>query len=180
MQVYHASNALFTKPKFNQAEANGHDGGFGFYVATVRSLAQTYGQNLYVSNFKPKRALSCTKLTLTDQQIINLLQYLKQNHRDYLENYGEMTSSQVWHETARNIVLPNLRMNENDVDLINDLANAIGDHNLILTWLQQQQYSHARMDKLKHALVIYDLNCLTSWQLVQSKSDKKLLTDVPN
>ena len=75
---YHGSNKLFTMPKLHTSEQNGHDGGFGFYIAPDYKLANRYGKYMYSCDLYCKRGLSDTINTFNTAEILDLFAWV--NH----------------------------------------------------------------------------------------------------
>ena len=157
--AYHGSNQLITAPKLHMPEQNGHDGGFGFYVTRDQKLANCYGKYLYRCDLDCKRGLSDTVNTFTDAEILDLFTWLKTNDCDYLENYADVTEPAVWQQTAKTVC--KTLMSENDLDLINGIYHAIGDYDVLITWLRDHNITHGCY---KNSLVIYDLNIIHNWK----------------
>ena len=156
---YHGSNQLFTKPKLHMPEKNGHDGGFGFYIARDDKLAKCYGKYLYSCDLDCKRGLSDTSNTFNETELLDLFKWLKENDCDYLENYADVTEPAVWQQTAKKV--SQTLMSENDLDLINDIYHAIGDYDVLIAWLCNHQITHG---VYKNSLIVYDLNIIHNWK----------------
>ena len=156
---YHGSDKLFTIPKLHMPEQNGHAGGFGVYIARDYKLANRYGKYMYSCDLDCKRGLSDTINTFNTAEILDLFAWLKTNDCDYLENYADVTEQAVWQQTAKTV--SKTLMLENDLDLINDIYHAIGDYDVLITWLRNHNITHGCYE---NSLIVYDLNIINNWK----------------
>lgn len=119
---------------------HGHQLGFGIYATPDRELAQSYGKYLIPIDYDLKNAISDKNQNLTIPQIKSLIKY-QESKSEILSNFGDQTT--ISFDKLIQIAYQNLSTNENDLDLVNDIANIAGTPNNVARWLTKNQINHA-------------------------------------
>jgi len=125
--VYHGSKEKFSSFDFSKIGLNGTSEGKGIYFTDNLKVARSYGEGgfLYTVNFKGKKSLSDSKLTINKKQLEKFMIALDEEN-EYLSNYGDKG-----YEGLKNVlntaIEAELHGSDNDVDLISGIVNANGD-----------------------------------------------------
>lgn len=173
IHLYHGSDQIFTHPELSDngqsnQNTNGHDGGFGFYMTTNKKTAQKYGKYLYQADFKADQKLSFDDLTLTAVTLTKLLVTLDLAYQiDFAENYFDITQLsplQKYRKIAQNLVPELLDENDNDVDLVNGIANANDCCKQVAEILSDLGFNYTTTN---NTVIIYDTTHLIDWNIIK-------------
>lgn len=176
MHLFHGTNALIDQPRISDngqsnTNANGHDLGFGLYLADTPLMANRYGTNIYGTDVKLGKELSLFDITLTKDDLTKLIWRLYDQFKiDFVENYHDTIniSPSAYHGLIYyNVVPALLDADDNDVDIVNGIANANDCCQEVATILSQLGYTHCQKD---HIYVLYDLSKITNWKLTWQPS----------
>jgi len=127
---YHGSMNKFEAFSLDHLGKNGKEDGFGIYLTTDKEMASIYANYrdkkgyLYETSANLGNALSRTERTISDSQLSKIIDLLHESD-DLLNVYNDV--SYFGQSVVKNEVLELLKINKNDVDLVNELATNIGN-----------------------------------------------------
>jgi len=144
MTVCHGSRNNFNKFNYDFIRTNGTSEGIGFYFTDNKEIAKQYSQDggfLYNVNFKGKKSLNSSKLTITKSKFKKYLKELnseisKSNNEgiDYLSNYDDVSFYGIENVLNKAVEIE-YTSSDNDVDLISGICNASGNFEVTLKTL---------------------------------------------
>lgn len=162
--VYHGSPSVIEKfvLDFVGSENGTTGGGFGVYFTESKSEAFTYGENVHHCILNLKSALSNQSVTLTKFEVMDLLRKLFDVGINYIENYGyQEFNNKILDSVAEEL----MKASKNDVDIIGDIVNSLGNHAEVLKAISDMGYTHtvdtdtAIINNIIH-YIVYDVNCI--------------------
>ena len=126
---YHGSPNDFEKFSYEYLGTQGTGEGKGFYFTNNRNVAEGYrqgeGGKLFEAYIDVRKPLSSTKKTITASQLARFIRVLDPDGSEYLSNIGDV-SWQGYESVLREAVQMLIQNNDNDVDIICDITNALG------------------------------------------------------
>lgn len=145
-RLFHGSESSFEQFEHQQSYQHGHNNGFGFYMTPDLNRAKTYAENGYIyevdtSKVSDMRMLDSEKVTLSNDDLADFIDYVNQQQIEddgypyLLSDYGydlDESEFEYTHEYSQQLADSMLEneYDESDVDIINDLNNALGDSEL--------------------------------------------------
>lgn len=142
--IYHGSKNNFKEFSFNKIRTNATSEGVGFYCTDKKSIAERYGNNGYLLEYKfvGKKELSSKKVTLTKDK---LKKYLIALHEEdsFLDNYGDV-SWEGFEKVLNRAIKSLLEYSKDDVEIVSGICNAYGDFEMPLKILHKLfRYDHS-------------------------------------
>lgn len=157
-ELYHGSKAKFSEFSLDYLGANGTAQGFGVYLTPSKEVAEMYAGDegyLYSVSTDLERSLSLTERTITEDELSELIDKLHESE-EILSNLQDV--DYYGYDVVKNLFLEMLESNENDVDLVNDIANIAGDQSSVVDALYEVgRYTHIfaeEQTRLKESVVI--------------------------
>lgn len=152
MELYHGSQHKFDKFNLENLGENGTAQGFGIYLTPNIDMAGMYAHTntgledktgyLYRVNADLENELSLDDLTISRDKLSDIIDYLHREN-DILYDYGDIDFIGI-DSVKNNVIEMLIDNNENDIDLMNDLANTINDHESIANaFFDVGKYTHA-------------------------------------
>lgn len=141
--VYHGTNAQFDEFKSEFMGQTGTALGQGFYFASDKEEAGGFGVNVNAFYLNIRKPLSLDELTLTPNEILNLIDAIDkaQCENDPEFGYGILSDfGDVDYEGRNKVLMTAMRMlsdEDNDVELVGGLINASGDYDLVVNILHK-------------------------------------------
>lgn len=141
--VYHGTENEFNEFKSEYMGQTGTALGQGFYFTSNEDDAHGFGNIVKAFYLNIRKPLSLDELTLTPNEILNLIDAIDkaQCENDPEFGYGILSDFGDVDYEGRNTVLRNatqmLLEEENDVELVGGLINASGDYDLVVNVLRK-------------------------------------------
>lgn len=188
MELYHGSQNKFDEFNLDNLGANGTAQGFGIYLTPNIDMAGMYAHTnagleettgyLYYVKADLENELSLDELTIDRDTLSDILDYLHEEN-EILYDYGDVGSYGIdsVKETAMEMLLEN---NDNDIDLMNDLANTINDHELTASaFYKAGSYTHAiaenQLEQQDDVFIVFNTNDLEITNVIEiSNRDQNL------
>lgn len=129
-RLFHGSMNKFDRFSLEYKGLNGTDDGFGIYLTPNKEMASMYAEQtnkvgyIYEVSANLEKSLSTEELTVTDKELSKIIDVL-QDSSDILNNFNDV--DYYGKKVVKREAMAMLQDNENDVDLINEIANTIGD-----------------------------------------------------
>lgn len=141
LKVYHGSPAVFTEFSHDFLNTHGAAEGRGFYFTDSETMAEGYrkdGGQLLAGYLDIKKPLSTENVNLTANEVRELVREIDPTGDDLISNYDSLGGmgypSQAWYDRAlEDTVNTIMSGNDNDADILAELANAGGDNESVLT-----------------------------------------------
>lgn len=133
MILYHGTLNDFEKFSLDYIGKNARNEGPGIYLTDSKDVAKTYAyDNGYVLtiDFNGKKALSSTELTLTRNELKELILLLHEKEA-YLDNINDISYYGI-EKVLNEAIDMSLDNNDNDCDLISEIGNTLGSHKMVL------------------------------------------------
>ena len=132
-RLFHGSMNKFDEFSLDHKGLNGTANGFGVYLTPNKEMATMYAEQgsngnngfVYEVNVELEKPISMNERTITDEELSKVIDKLQESN-DILNDYNDV--SYYGEKVVKREVIASLSENENDVDLINDIGNTIGDH----------------------------------------------------
>lgn len=129
-QLFHGSMSKFDHFSLDYKGLNGTADGFGIYLTPNKDMASMYAEQtkklgyIYEVTADLEKPLSTDELTITDKELSKIIDILQEstnilNDFNDVDYYGE--------KVVKREAIAMLKENDNDVDLINEIANTTGD-----------------------------------------------------
>lgn len=129
-RLFHGSMSKFDKFSLEHKGLNGTDDGFGVYLTPNKEMASMYAEQtqkvgyIYEVSAELERPLSLDEITVTDKELSKIIDLLQKSN-DILNDFNDV--DYYGEKVVKREAMAMLKDNENDVDLINEIANTIGD-----------------------------------------------------
>lgn len=124
--AYHGTDANFEKFDSKYMGTHGTNEGYGFYFATDKNIARTFGSILYTCELDIKKAISNHKKTIKKPMIAKIISYLNElSGGEYLTNYGDVDYegyNKVFGEAVNSVY----NYCDTDTEMFGDLVSANG------------------------------------------------------
>ncbi len=130
--VYHGSPSKFTVFDAEKIGTRASAEGYGFYFTDSQEKAEGYHEkdgNVMKGYLNIKNPLSLDEVTIKRSEVKKLLEILDPTGDDILSNYdtrGIGYPSRTWYNNAMRDTLDAIMENENDSDIIAEIANTYG------------------------------------------------------
>lgn len=132
MVVYHGSPSKFNVFDAERIGTRASAEGYGFYFTDSREKAEGYHEkdgNLMKGYLDIQKPLSLDEVTIKRSEVKKLLENIDPTGDDVLSNYdasGVGYPSRAWYNNAMRDALDMIMENENDADIIAEIANNYG------------------------------------------------------
>lgn len=129
-RLFHGSMNKFNRFSLEYKGLNGTDDGFGIYLTPNKEMASMYAEQtkkvgyIYEVSADLENPLSTEELTVTEKELSKIIDALQESS-DILNNFNDV--DYYGKKVVKREAMAMLQDNENDVDLINEIANTIGD-----------------------------------------------------
>lgn len=133
MRLYHGTKAKFNKFSMDFLGTNGYLEGLGLYFTDSKEIASSYAYDngrIFTIEFEGKKPLNSTEISLSKKEIRTLLLELHKR-RNVLNDYDDVYYYGV-DKVLESTIDMLIEENENDVDLVCELANTSGSHKDVL------------------------------------------------
>lgn len=140
--VYHGTESDFDEFKSEFMGKTGTALGQGFYFSSNKDDAGMFGSNVKAFYLNIRKPLSLDNLTLTPNEILNLIDVIDkaQCDKDPEFGYGILSDfGDVDYEGRNKVLMSATKMlldEENDVELVGGLINTSGDYDLVVKVLR--------------------------------------------
>lgn len=133
-KVYHGSGNVFNVFDYSRLGNTGHQEGFGFYFADTKTITANYGNSreFYLDMQKP---LYSDKRTITLRDLMKFMKALDPDGNGVISAYED--AGRIGYSTAlRRAATAIMEYNDNDQDVIFEVANADGSNYEADVWLE--------------------------------------------
>ena len=137
MVVYHGSPSKFNVFDAERIGTRASAEGYGFYFTDSREKAEGYHKkdgNLMKGYLDIQKPLSLDEVTIKRSEVKKLLENIDPTGDDVLSNYdasGVGYPSRAWYNNAMRDALDMIMENENDADIIAEIANNYGSMDVV-------------------------------------------------
>lgn len=137
MVVYHGSPSKFNVFDAERIGTRASAEGYGFYFTDSREKAEGYHEkdgNLMKGYLDIQKPLSLDEVTIKRSEVKKLLENIDPTGDDVLSNYdasGVGYPSRAWYNNAMRDALDMIMENENDADIIAEIANNYGSMDVV-------------------------------------------------
>ena len=140
--VYHGTENEFDEFKSKFMGQTGTRKGQGFYFTAYEKFAQQFGKNVKAYYLNIRKPLSSTELTITREQLSNLLDNIDKTQSQeeegfeygILSDYGDV-DYEGRDNVLRNAVELEINSSDNDVELIGGIINTSGNYDMVVNFL---------------------------------------------
>lgn len=146
-QLFHESMNQFEQFNLDNLGANGTAQGFGIYLTPNKGMASMYANRskeygyLYTVDVDLKKPASLEERRVTEEELSEIIDRLQVSN-DILNDYNDV--EYYGEKVVKREVLAILNENDNDVDLMNEISNSIGDNKLTAeVFYEVGGYTHA-------------------------------------
>lgn len=146
-RLFHGSMNHFDEFNLEHEGSNGTAQGFGIYLTPNKEMATMYSSRnnekgyLYKVNVDLERPLSLDDRTVSSEELSKIIDRLQKSN-DILNDFNDV--DYYGEKMVKREALAVLNENENDVDLMNELANTIGDNEeTAKAFYEVGHYTHA-------------------------------------
>lgn len=147
--LYHGSEEKFDAFSLKDLGKNGTGEGYGIYLTPDKTFAKKYtGTSGYIYNIEVDlhRPASFNRVTITKAVLKKIFKELHEEN-EFLDNYGEMLMAS-YYSVLNDALKETLEYNDNDVDIICDVANSCGDIGLTLELFNKHaKFTHAHFQE---------------------------------
>ena len=183
--LYHGSMSKFDAFSLDHLGKNGTAQGFGIYLSDNKDLASLYaGEDkgyIYETEVYLENEISLTQRNFSQEELKAMIKKLQETN-EILSNYGDIDYS--GYDAIFDEALEMLNENENDVDLVNELANLAGNkEDVIDTLYEVGRYTHIIAEEQTlvkdRAYIVLDPNRITITRVSDMSKEHEVKADNP-
>ena len=163
-QLFHGGMNQFEQFTLDNLGANGTAQEFGIYLTPNKSMASMYANRsneygyLYTVDVDLKKPASLEERTITEEELSEIIDRLQVSH-DILNDFNDV--EYYGEKVVKREVLAILNENDNDVDLMNEISNNIGDKKLTAeVFYEVGGYTHTiaenQLRQQDNVIVVFD------------------------
>lgn len=182
-QLFHGSMNQFEEFSLDNVGKNGTAQGFGIYLTPNKEMAGMYASKreeqgyLYTVDVELNKSVSLDERTVTEEELSEIIDRLQESN-DILNDFNDV--DYYGEKVVKREVLATLNENENDVDLMNEIANTIGDDKKTAeVFYEVGGYTHAvagnQLRQQDHVVIIFDPERVK----IEKVQDLNIERDVP-